>query len=151
MSPMAVSRTSSRGRSSSGSCRCWSTAGSPTCGLGRGICGGSGAPARLGTDARVVVLVPSYKEDAHVVRQTLLSAVLQDHPNKEVVLLIDDPPLPSTREDAATLHAARALPDELRELLAAPAATAAAACADFARRRPALAAAEADSRAAAGA
>jgi cellulose synthase/poly-beta-1,6-N-acetylglucosamine synthase-like glycosyltransferase len=39
----------------------------------------------------LAILVPSYKEEARVVRQTLLSAALQEHPNRRVVLLIDDP------------------------------------------------------------
>src|SRR4051794_36811970 len=81
----------------------------------------------------VVILVPSYKEDARVVRQTLLSAALQDHPNKAVVLLIDDPPSPTADEDIAALTAVRALPDDLGRLLAEPAARAAAACVAFER------------------
>jgi cellulose synthase/poly-beta-1,6-N-acetylglucosamine synthase-like glycosyltransferase len=48
------------------------------------------------SDAAVSILVPSYKEEVHVVRQTLLSAALQDYPNRRVALLIDDPPNPST-------------------------------------------------------
>ena len=39
----------------------------------------------------LVFLVPSYREEARIVRQTLLSAALQEHPNRRVVLLIDDP------------------------------------------------------------
>jgi hypothetical protein len=38
-----------------------------------------------------VFLVPSYREEARIVRQTLLSAALQEHPDRRVVLLIDDP------------------------------------------------------------
>jgi cellulose synthase/poly-beta-1,6-N-acetylglucosamine synthase-like glycosyltransferase len=91
-------------------------------------CSGDGPP-------RVVILVPSYKEDARVVRQTVLSAALQDHPNKAVVLLIDDPPRPTRREDTAALAAVRALPNQLAELLAEPAACATAACLAFERRR----------------
>jgi cellulose synthase (UDP-forming) len=88
----------------------------------------------------VVILVPSYKEDVRVVRQTLLSAALQDHPNKAVVLLIDDPPRPTAPEDRAALAAVRALPHQLAELLAEPAARAAAACVAFERRRAKVAA-----------
>jgi cellulose synthase (UDP-forming) len=84
---------------------------------------------------RVVTLVPAYREDARVVRQALLSAALQDHPNRAVVLLIDDPPCPTTPEDVAALAAARALPDELGQLLAEPAARVTAACAAFERGR----------------
>jgi hypothetical protein len=58
--------------------------------------------------ASVVVLVPSYKEEAAIVRQTLLSAALQDHPNRRVVLLIDDPPNPTDPDDRASLDAMRA-------------------------------------------
>src|SRR4051794_8506948 len=89
---------------------------------------------------RVEILVPSYKEDARVVRQTLLSAALQDHPNKAVVLLIDDPPGPTARDDIAALAAVRALPDDLARLLAEPATRAAAACLAFERRRAEVAA-----------
>jgi cellulose synthase (UDP-forming) len=93
-----------------------------------------------GAPPHVVMLVPSYKEDARVVRQTLLSAALQDHPNKAVVLLIDDPPRPTAREDSAALAAVRALPHDLAQLLAEPAACAAAACLAFERRRVEVAA-----------
>src|SRR5437762_4370624 len=41
---------------------------------------------------KLVVLVPSYKEEVKVVRRTLMSAALQDYPRRRVVLLIDDPP-----------------------------------------------------------
>src|SRR4051794_33096660 len=88
----------------------------------------------------VVILVPSYKEDARVVRQTLLSAALQDHANKAVVLLIDDPPRATGGEDSAALAAVRALPNELAQLLAEPAARAAAACRAFEGRRAEVAA-----------
>jgi cellulose synthase (UDP-forming) len=69
------------------------------------------------TPASLAILVPSYKEDAHVVRHTLLSAALQDYPRRRVVLLIDDPPEPSRPEDRASLQASRALVPELNELL----------------------------------
>src|SRR6516225_9037180 len=39
----------------------------------------------------VLMLIPSYKEEPLVVRQALLSAMLQDHANRRIVLLIDDP------------------------------------------------------------
>jgi cellulose synthase/poly-beta-1,6-N-acetylglucosamine synthase-like glycosyltransferase len=41
---------------------------------------------------RVTYLIPSYKEELRVIRQTLLSAALQEYPNKYIVLLIDNPP-----------------------------------------------------------
>jgi cellulose synthase (UDP-forming) len=66
-------------------------------------------------DSSLVALVPSYREDPQVVLRTLLSAGLQPHPNKRVVLLIDDPsdadPVP------ASLKAARELPAQVREML----------------------------------
>jgi cellulose synthase (UDP-forming) len=85
--------------------------------------------------ASVVVLVPSYKEEAAVVRQTLLSAALQDHPNRRVVLLIDDPPHPTDPDDAASLDAMRRLPAELNAELAEPAARFRAALDAFEARR----------------
>jgi cellulose synthase/poly-beta-1,6-N-acetylglucosamine synthase-like glycosyltransferase len=84
--------------------------------------------------APVVVLVPSYKEDPALVRQTLLSAALQDHPSRRVVLLIDDPPDPADPDDRAALDAMRRLPGELSAELARPAARFRAALTDFERR-----------------
>ena len=69
----------------------------------------------------VTVLVPSYKEEIPVIRQTLLSAALQDYPNKRVVLLLDDPPNPKTRHDRKALWAGRTLPFDLQTLLKEPA------------------------------
>jgi len=69
----------------------------------------------------LTILVPSYKEEIPVIRQTLLSAALQNYPNKRVVLLLDDPPAPKTRSDRAALWAARNLPFELQALLNEPA------------------------------
>ena len=51
-------------------------------------------------DARqptLTTIIPSYQEDARVIRNTLLSAALQEYPGKRVVLLIDDPHAPRTR------------------------------------------------------
>lgn len=69
----------------------------------------------------VTILVPSYREEKEVVKQTLLSAGLQDYPNRRVVLLIDDPPDPGCREAAKQLETMRMLSGELNDLLAAPA------------------------------
>ena len=69
----------------------------------------------------VAILVPSYKEDPQVIRRTLLSAALQDYPNRRLVLLVDDPPHPSHPSDVTRLAAARALPNEIRERLRKPA------------------------------
>ncbi|HSN05381.1 MAG TPA: N,N-dimethylformamidase beta subunit family domain-containing protein [Nitrospira sp.] len=83
----------------------------------------------------LTVLVPSYKEELPVIRQTLLSAALQDYPNKRVVLLLDDPPAPKTQSDRAALWAARNLPFELQTLLDEPATRMAQARAAFQARR----------------
>lgn len=40
----------------------------------------------------LAILVPSYKEEIPVIRQSILSSALQDYPNRRVVLLIDNPP-----------------------------------------------------------
>lgn len=62
----------------------------------------------------LTILVPSYKEEITVIRQTLISAALQAYPNKRVVLLLDDPPNPSSVEDRRVLEAARRLPADLK-------------------------------------
>lgn len=58
----------------------------------------------------LTILVPSYKEEFDVVRGTLLSAALQDYPNRRVVLLIDDPHNPADPADKVALNATRQLP-----------------------------------------
>ncbi len=68
----------------------------------------------------IAVLVPSYKEDVRTIRQTLLSAALQHHPNKRVVLLLDDPQHPKDRESAALLADARRVPGEIAAFLCEP-------------------------------
>ena len=65
----------------------------------------------------LTILIPSYKEETNVIRQTLLSAALQEYPHKRVVLLLDNPPNPRTTEDRAALLAAQSLPAELQALL----------------------------------
>ena len=70
----------------------------------------------------VTVLVPSYQEDERVVRTTLLSAALQEHPYLRVVLLVDDPPEPSSPAAAAMLEQARELPGRVQALLDEPCA-----------------------------
>jgi cellulose synthase/poly-beta-1,6-N-acetylglucosamine synthase-like glycosyltransferase len=85
----------------------------------------------------VTVLVPSYKEEIPVIRQTLLSAALQDYPNKRVVLLLDDPPNPKTSQDRKGLWAGRTLPFDLQNLLNEPADYVAQAHAAFLDRRAA--------------
>lgn len=68
----------------------------------------------------LTILVPSYKEERRVVFQTLMSAALQEYPNRRVVLLIDNPPAPSNPVDAALLADARELPDHIQALLQQP-------------------------------
>ena len=84
---------------------------------------------------RVAILVPSYKEDCEVVRRTLLSAALQDYPNRRVVLLIDDPSEPARPGEVAQLLATRRLVLELTELLAQPAARLREASSEFMHRQ----------------
>ncbi|HWA67594.1 MAG TPA: glycosyltransferase family 2 protein [Mycobacteriales bacterium] len=69
----------------------------------------------------LTALVPSYREDLRVVRNTMLSAALQEFPDLRVVLLLDDPPNPKDAKDAASLAATRTLIGELSDLLAEPA------------------------------
>ena len=75
-------------------------------------------------DARqptLTTIIPSYQEEERVIRTTLLSAALQEYPDKRVVLLIDDPYAPKTRKAAEQLESARALPGKIERLLAEPA------------------------------
>ncbi len=79
----------------------------------------------------LTVLIPSYKEEPEVVRRALLSAALQDYPHRRVVLLLDDPPLPTDAAGAARLARMRALPHEIDSLLRPLAARFASAYHDF--------------------
>ncbi|MBM9578796.1 glycosyl transferase [Leptospira sp. 201903070] len=63
----------------------------------------------------LAVLVPSYKEELDIVRETLLSAALQDYPNRRVVLLIDDPPQTKNYSDFEALQKMRSLPESLQQ------------------------------------
>jgi cellulose synthase/poly-beta-1,6-N-acetylglucosamine synthase-like glycosyltransferase len=74
-------------------------------------------------DARqptLTTIIPSYQEEERVIRTTLLSAALQEYPDKRVVLLIDDPYVPKTRQAREQLESARALPGKVERLLAEP-------------------------------
>lgn len=66
----------------------------------------------------LTTIIPSYQEDARVIRNTLLSAALQEYPGKRVVPLIDDPFVPKNAKAGEQLRAARALPYEIGRLLA---------------------------------
>jgi len=68
----------------------------------------------------ITVLIPSYSEETEVIRKTMLSAALQEYPHIRVMLLLDDNPKPSSREDVSRLHATRALGDEIKNLLSVP-------------------------------
>lgn len=83
---------------------------------------------------QLTILVPAYKEEARIVRSTLLSAALQEYPDLRVVLLIDDPPNPVRGRDRASLAQTRDLPEQVNALLAEPHAHFTAALQDFAGR-----------------
>jgi cellulose synthase/poly-beta-1,6-N-acetylglucosamine synthase-like glycosyltransferase len=82
----------------------------------------------------LTILVPSYKEDTRVIRQTLLSAALQEFPDRRVVLLMDDPPHSGDDADRQRLLAARELPRDLQALFDVPASLFTAAFRGFQRR-----------------
>jgi cellulose synthase/poly-beta-1,6-N-acetylglucosamine synthase-like glycosyltransferase/chitodextrinase len=73
------------------------------------------------TAPTLTTIIPSYQEDERVIRNTVLSAALQEYPGKRVVLLIDDPFVPKTARARQQLEAARALPHRIMRLLAQPA------------------------------
>lgn len=68
----------------------------------------------------VTILVPSYKEELKTIYQTLMSAALQQYPDKRVVLLLDDPPYPDNIHDKEMLDAARELTYEISNFLSDP-------------------------------
>jgi cellulose synthase/poly-beta-1,6-N-acetylglucosamine synthase-like glycosyltransferase len=75
-------------------------------------------------DARrptLTTIIPSYQEEERVIRTTLLSAALQEYPDKQVVLLIDDPYVPKNRKAKEQQEQARALPGKIERLLSEPA------------------------------
>lgn len=83
----------------------------------------------------LLCLIPSYKEELRTVRQTLLSAALQEYPRRRVVLLIDDPqPKDGDREAHKALHEARALVARLHQGFSHEAQSFAAALEAFNRR-----------------
>jgi cellulose synthase (UDP-forming) len=60
----------------------------------------------------LTVLIPSYKEDIHVLRQTILSAALLEHPRRRIVVLIDNPP-DASGNDLSELLATRRMIGEI--------------------------------------
>jgi cellulose synthase/poly-beta-1,6-N-acetylglucosamine synthase-like glycosyltransferase len=91
---------------------------------------------RKGAVPRVEILVPSYREESHVIWQTLMSAALVDYPDRGVVLLLDNPPNPSDRADRHLLLSSRAQVDLINDMLAPIAAHFGAAADEFRARRP---------------
>ena len=65
-------------------------------------------------------LIPSYKEERSVVFMTMMSAALQEHPNRRIALLIDDPPFPGSDINAVDLYRIRTLATEIQSLLDQP-------------------------------
>lgn len=68
----------------------------------------------------ITVLIPSYVEETHVVVKTIWSAALQEFPDLQVVLLIDDPPNPCDPERLHDLETTRRLGETVMSALAAP-------------------------------
>lgn len=64
------------------------------------------------------VLIPSYKEEIRVLKQTVLSASLSEYPNRRVVVLIDDPPS-GTSEELQSIVLTRAMIAETSEYFSA--------------------------------
>ena len=68
----------------------------------------------------LTVLVPAYREEERIIRQTLLSAALQEYPDLRVVLLLDDPPNPTEPQHRQALEAARGVVTSIQASLAEP-------------------------------
>jgi cellulose synthase (UDP-forming) len=68
----------------------------------------------------MTVLIPSYREEVATVRQTMLSAALQEYPYLRIVLLLDDPPIPAEPGHMRALAQARELAAELTTWLSEP-------------------------------
>lgn len=68
----------------------------------------------------MTVLVPSYTEEPGVIRKTLLSAAIQEYPNKRIVLLLDDNPVPKSQNDTDRLEVTRNITNEIMDLLREP-------------------------------
>ncbi|WP_013324567.1 glycosyltransferase family 2 protein [Gloeothece verrucosa] len=66
---------------------------------------------------QITYLIPSYKEDIRIIKQTLLSAALQEYPNKNVVLLIDNPSNPQNIDELNLLISTRHITQEIHDLL----------------------------------
>ncbi|MPZ37381.1 MAG: hypothetical protein GEU95_04835 [Rhizobiales bacterium] len=71
-----------------------------------------------GAAPAVEILVPSYREEVHVIWQTLMSAALTDYPHRRIVLLLDNPPNPADVAERDLLLASRAQVDLINDMLA---------------------------------
>ena len=71
-----------------------------------------------GAAPRLVALLPSRDEDPDLVRMSLWSVALQEFPNLNVVLLIDDDPDPTDPAARESLERSRLLGDEIMAQLA---------------------------------
>ena len=80
--------------------------------------GGMPAWTATGPRRKLLILVPSFKEEPDVIRLTLASAALVEYPGRRVVLLIDDPPRPANGTDEERLRQARRIPEEIAAHLA---------------------------------
>jgi len=69
----------------------------------------------------LTILIPSCCENLDVVRATLMAAALAEYPNRQVTLLIDDPPRSSDPVAVSALSATRQLTREIDAMLAAEA------------------------------
>jgi cellulose synthase/poly-beta-1,6-N-acetylglucosamine synthase-like glycosyltransferase len=69
----------------------------------------------------LLIMVPSYREEPRVIWWTMISAALQEYPNRRVVLLIDDPVAPDNPEQATGLEKARRTPYQIQAVLDVPA------------------------------
>jgi cellulose synthase/poly-beta-1,6-N-acetylglucosamine synthase-like glycosyltransferase len=83
----------------------------------------------------MTVIIPSYREDERIIRQTLLTVALQEYADLRVVLLVDDPPNPKNPEHARILEESRAISGTIMELLRGPREEFEAALANFRRQR----------------
>lgn len=68
----------------------------------------------------ITVLVPSLGEETAVIRKTLLSAALQEYPQKRVVLLIDDDAKKLSSEHRRRLEATRSLAHDIEAWFSEP-------------------------------
>lgn len=83
---------------------------------------------------RLCVLIPSYKEEPRVLRQTILSAALSVYGSRRIVVLIDDPHTASGK-DLQSLESSRALVAEFQRQFHGAATRVRARYSDFLLRR----------------